>query len=371
LDAAAGKNIIFRDGTTENARINGDGCLSIGATSPTAGYKLYVNGSSMTRSILPISANTYTLGDSSYDWKVVYTRNIISPSTLYLDSGSSASIVFRPGGTTEQARFNTSGQLQLKSSGKANATLIGPETAGTFHFPNTGGTFVTHETRGTAVGSGTKLVYIASTGRATVSTSTQGGTAQPVYLSNGTITPCSSTVGSNTAPTYMEAGTIKSCAMSASGNRWGVLPYVNSGGVLEIGQYIDFHISDADTGDYAARLYADGTSIVSNVNLLSHTGSTDSRSVQVTNSNGTVGIHVSTNKGLYDFSRGKWLIYTRNSDSTTRVATPLYCDDAFTCSSLVKAGSICLTNETYTGYGTADPSTLTAVKGRVYFKIIE
>jgi hypothetical protein len=36
----------------------------------------------------------------------------------------------------------------------------------------------------------------------------------------------------------------------ASGNRFGTVPVVRSDGVMEIGNYIDFHTSDGDTGDY-------------------------------------------------------------------------------------------------------------------------
>lgn len=45
---------------------------------------------------------------------------------------------------------------------------------------------------------------------------------------------------------------------TASGNRWGVWPEVNSGGVMEIGKYIDFHETDADTSDYSARITSTG-----------------------------------------------------------------------------------------------------------------
>ena len=42
--------------------------------------------------------------------------------------------------------------------------------------------------------------------------------------------------------------------ISASGNRWDVLPKVDSSGIMEVGSTIDFHESDADTGDAAMRL---------------------------------------------------------------------------------------------------------------------
>lgn len=155
---------------TTNVRITPTGSLSIPGD----------------QTITPQTDATGSVGTSSYEWNEGYFRSIksgstlyITPSsTLYLDSASGASLIFRPQGT-EQARFNTSGQLQIKSTGAANATVIGPETAGTFYFPNTGGTFVTHATRGTAVGGTNRPVYIASTGRATAITATAiayGGT---------------------------------------------------------------------------------------------------------------------------------------------------------------------------------------------------
>ena len=54
-----------------------------------------------------------------------------------------------------------------------------------------------------------------------------------------------------------------STTKSASGNRWGILPEVESNGVMEVGRYLDFHSTDGDTSDYGARLDFDGTNIVS------------------------------------------------------------------------------------------------------------
>ena len=54
-----------------------------------------------------------------------------------------------------------------------------------------------------------------------------------------------------------------SAAKSASGNRWGILPEVESNGVMEIGRYLDFHATDGDTSDYTARLDANGSQLVS------------------------------------------------------------------------------------------------------------
>ena len=49
--------------------------------------------------------------------------------------------------------------------------------------------------------------------------------------------------------------------LSASGDRWGVLPVVGTDGVMEIGQSIDFHNSDGDTTDNANRLDTNGGTV--------------------------------------------------------------------------------------------------------------
>ena len=45
---------------------------------------------------------------------------------------------------------------------------------------------------------------------------------------------------------------------TSSGNRWGVVPTVGDTGVTEVGKYIDFHDSDAHTGDYNNRITSSG-----------------------------------------------------------------------------------------------------------------
>lgn len=50
--------------------------------------------------------------------------------------------------------------------------------------------------------------------------------------------------------------------LTAVGNRWGIIPHVDVAGVMEVGQYIDFHRSDADTDDYSVRLNASSANLV-------------------------------------------------------------------------------------------------------------
>lgn len=55
----------------------------------------------------------------------------------------------------------------------------------------------------------------------------------------------------------LDADLLDGLTTSSSGDRWGTIPYVeNVAGVIEIGRYIDFHSTDADAGDFTARLEA-------------------------------------------------------------------------------------------------------------------
>ena len=49
---------------------------------------------------------------------------------------------------------------------------------------------------------------------------------------------------------------------STSGNRWGVVPFVESDGVMEIGKFIDFHNTDTDTSDNIVRLESINSSTI-------------------------------------------------------------------------------------------------------------
>ena len=65
--------------------------------------------------------------------------------------------------------------------------------------------------------------------------------------------------------------------LSTSGNRWDVIPYIGSDGVMEVGKYIDFHETDTDTSDYSGRLTANGDNLQwngTNLSLNGHTHNT-------------------------------------------------------------------------------------------------
>jgi hypothetical protein len=70
------------------------------------------------------------------------------------------------------------------SDGTYVATIEGPGATNIFKLPDTGGTFVTHASKGTKVGSSTKPVYIAATGRATEGSTYAGGTKVTLNSAN-------------------------------------------------------------------------------------------------------------------------------------------------------------------------------------------
>lgn len=55
--------------------------------------------------------------------------------------------------------------------------------------------------------------------------------------------------------------------------------------------------------------------------------------MRVQNANGSVRMLTSTNRGLYDDNRSQWIIYSRASDSTTRIPEHLYTDNGYITSS--------------------------------------
>lgn len=56
---------------------------------------------------------------------------------------------------------------------------------------------------------------------------------------------------------------------SSSGNRYGVVPYIHTDGVMEVGNIIDFHGSDGDTSDFGrGRISTDGSNFVFSKSLV-------------------------------------------------------------------------------------------------------
>ena len=68
------------------------------------------------------------------------------------------------------------------------------------------------------------------------------------------------------------ADMLDSLQITTEGNRWGVIPYVHTNGVMEVGKYIDFHESNDDTSNYSVRLLASGGELYSGNYKIWHEG---------------------------------------------------------------------------------------------------
>lgn len=84
----------------------------------------------------------------------------------------------------------------------------------------------------------------------TVSATSLSGTLSASNIS-GTIPVSKGGTGSTTAS---GARSNLGLTLSESGNRFDVIPKIGADGVMEAGKYIDFHNTDGDTSDYAARM---------------------------------------------------------------------------------------------------------------------
>ena len=111
------------------------------------------------------------------------------------------------------------------------------------------------------------------------------------------------------AATATNSTQLNGLALSSSGNRWGVVPFVDSGGVLEGGRYLDFHTSDGSTTDHAGRIDCTGSAFTFDLPLLP-SGSRDLGSSSARWQNLYVNDLKLSNKGGANDVDGTWGDYT-------------------------------------------------------------
>lgn len=163
----------------------------------------------------------------------------------------------------------------------------------TLYLPDLSGQVVIH-TNDTAEGSASLPVYIAASGQATACTA------------GSVFSDFSSTAGTTKGETLSITVATKTRTL-----------------VLD-------HATDSQSGvvTTGAQTFAGNKTLYGNfVVTNSDSTSTTARSISATTANGSVGIQQSTNRGLYDFTKDGWIIYsdTSNSNATTiptRLHTP-------------------------------------------------
>ena len=118
------------------------------------------------------------------------------------------------------------------------------------------------------------------------------------------------------AATATNSSQLGGLAPSQSGNRWGVVPLIDTSGVLEAGKFIDFHTSDTTTSDNNGRIEGDGTNFKFNKNLLPVSGE-DLGSSSARWSNLYVNDLKLSNKGKQNDVDGTWGDYTIQEGETS------------------------------------------------------
>lgn len=158
-----------------------------------------------------------------------------------------------------EQQYDTAGQLV--STGSANAYVVRGArsvtgySAGLFltffpNFTNTGASTLTYGNLAA------KSIKKTGTPSALVAGDIVSGTAAQVLFD--ATNDCFQLLNPQTS-TSVDSDKLGGLSLSSSGDRWGVVPFVHTDGVMEIGRYIDFHNSDADTSDNAVRLDTGGS----------------------------------------------------------------------------------------------------------------
>lgn len=84
----------------------------------------------------------------------------------------------------------------------------------------------------------------------------QGAGGNPGFTCDTSGTFTATTMSATHYYAYQTSGTYTLGGTGSS--RWNIMPVVDGSGVMEIGQYIDFHESNGDTADYSVRLSSSG-----------------------------------------------------------------------------------------------------------------
>ena len=283
----SGGNVKVTYGGTTTANIDGgtiDGTV-IGGTTPAAGSfttgsftgsvsadGLTVDGSAVVR-----SGNTLTLNRT--DNAIGGAMSYVAGTGFIFNDANGDGTNFNVGATT-RLRIDSAGNVLVGKS-SSSFTTAGVElaqggTAGKVQIMRSSGalTVVNTTDDGSAISiykgtspvgsigtkSGNPFIANASTGikfTNEVEPCDNNGADADTFVDLGS--------SSNRFGNLYLSGTLNgiSTTKSTSGNCWGILPEVEGNGVMEIGRYIDFHSTNADTSDYGARLDFDGTNLIS------------------------------------------------------------------------------------------------------------
>ena len=155
---------------------------------------------------------------------------------------------------------------------------------------------------------------------------------------------------------------------SSPTNRWGIIPTVENNGVMEIGQYLDFHNADVEVSDYTYRLYNSSDGILQTSGALTVNSSISlGGQLNFTDSNNK-NFNFYTNDGVTNYTVSLRLVDDANTDFHNGItlarggAVTLFHNNAsklatssvgITVTGDVSAASISATNGNFTGIVTS------------------
>ena len=315
LEANEAADMLFKTSNTTRMIIDSGGAVCIGDdTSPDD--RLHIKQAVSTQVFIRVQNNDgyAKIGTDNNDLEILADRQILrnrAGNTTYLDLQSSLFDIK----TAAKVNGNLQVTSQLTVDNNIRPSSGNADNKGIIFPTDIGG------------GTGDKAFiryYVDGSGEDTrLHIGIENDSADDLYLSSSLVHTSGnfSVNGTCTATTFsgniafsnitgtVNAAQLNGLASSASGNRWGVVPFVDASGVLEGGRYLDFHTSDGSTADHAGRIDCTGSAFTFDLPLLP-SGSQDLGSSSARWQNLYVNDLKLSNKGGANDVDGTWGDYT-------------------------------------------------------------
>lgn len=380
-------DLLLADGSTTslatimgniNAAITLKGTLGSGGTittlgTPSAsvlgyGYKVITAGTydSKTAKIGDMFV-CYKTASNSYEWMHIPSGDDIEDTRNTAGATNSSSKLFLIGATTQGDNpqtysnqnifIDTSGNLVV-NNGKFSGTATNADTATSA----TSATNAGHATTAGGIAGIQKAFAAASSPFTPAKLTTEIGTngfnikrGSWDYAANGVIEKNTSNAtqgcpfgtidlaGVSIAQWYSSANNFTQLFITASTSSGEsnvitgeMLYYINNGSdysptwyrVLTNNNYNQYTYSKSSINTYLSEKVAKGGDTMTGDLLVKKANA--AVKTMIADGSNSVGIYSSTNRGLYDFTSGHWLIYKKADDNTVRVPQPLYVDGSLT-----------------------------------------
>lgn len=316
---------------------------ALGSYLPLTGGTL--TGGLTTRTITPASNNTYNLGSSGTKWSTIYTNDIYSNDFTFNNGGwltvEGGELGYRTStasGNFKKVLLDGDASITLSTTGSGNAFTSASLSNGTLTLTK-GNTFLTSISVSTS-GSGNAITSLSYSGGTL--TATKGNSFLP--LSGGTMTGAitlkgdqyyldenyslnmnnSDIIGANCIyfADALNSQTEGLFFPRSSGSNYDMLRIYN-GEILFAPNIVKGSTGNTQynilhTNNYSSVLddrYVNvtGDTMTGNLNVQKSDGS--STIVSVTNSKGSIGIETTTNRGLWDYTTGVWVVGTNGTQT--------------------------------------------------------